>query len=148
VHAPGYLDFVWHQNLADGSTTRVDVGLKPNPVAGGSRGTPKWLFFSVAAVSVVALGVGAYFGFDATSRASTEKEKDALQRDPLEQEKIKSESTTANVLFIGGAAIAAGAGVLAFTTDWKGGGAAPRTGTRVAPLIGASSAGVVVTGGF
>jgi hypothetical protein len=147
VHAPGYVDFQWHDSLTDGSTTRVEVALKPNPMAGGgTHGTPKWLFYSVAGVSLVALGVGAYFGIDATTRASTEKGKDPLQRDPAEQDKIKSEATTANVLFVAGAAVAAGAGVLAFTTDWKGGSA--KTGARVYPLIGSSSAGIGVTGGF
>jgi hypothetical protein len=149
ARAPGYADFTWMQSLQDGERRRVEIALRSSTVGGSSRGTPKWLFFGVAAVSVVALGCGTYFALDATSRANDEKAKDPLVRDPAEQDKIRSESTTANVLFVGGAAIAAGAGVLAFTTDWKGGGAASsRTTARLVPWFGLGGAGAGVTGRF
>lgn len=139
VRAPGYRDFEWKDTLADGDSRKVDVVLEPGSSgAGESHGTPKWLFFGVAAISVVALGVGTYFALDATSRANDEKAKDPLTRDPAEQDKVRSEATTANVLFIAGAAIAGGAGALAFITDWKGKDSAPpakvNVGTRGRPV--------------
>lgn len=147
VRAPGYAPFEWKQALADGEARRVDVDLKSDASA-GSHGTPKWLFFGVAGLSVVALGAGAYFAIDATSRASREKDKDPLMRDPAEQDKIRSESTTANVLFIAGAAIAGGAGALAFITDWKGDSGPPKTGARptIRPFF--AFTGVGATGSF
>jgi hypothetical protein len=141
VHAPGFNDFVWRKSLADGASDKVEVRLEPGASAGsagGSRGTPKWLFFGVAGVSVIALGIGAYLAIDATSRASSEKDKDSLARSPGEQSDIRSEATAANVLFVGGAAIAAGAGVLAFTTNWKSSSRPPTkftTGTRITPYV-------------
>jgi hypothetical protein len=149
ARAPGYRDFVWKQRLADGDSRVVDVALEPDPQAEGSHGTPKWLFFGVAGVSVATLGIGTYFAVDATSRTSTEKAKDPLTRDPAEQEHIRSQATTANVLFVAGAAIAAGAGVLAFTTDWHGSNRAPAAVVgRVYPWLGPAGGGVGATGSF
>jgi hypothetical protein len=148
VRAPGYRDFVWKQSLADGELKTVDVAFQPasGTAAEGSHGTPKWLFFGVAALSVVALGVGTYFAIDATSRSSSEKEKDPLTRSRAEQDEIRSQSTAANVLFIAGAAIAGGAGALAFITDWHGGATppTPRTGQRpkVEPFFAVSGGGL------
>jgi hypothetical protein len=147
VRAPGYRDFEWSESLADGDVKSVKVHLVPGTQE-GSHGTPKWLFFGVAGLSVVTLLGATYFALDATSRASTEKDKDPLVRDPAEQDKIRSDSTTANVLFIAGAAIAGGAGALGFITDW--GGSSPKTGKTtpvvVRPFVGVG--GVGATGSF
>jgi hypothetical protein len=146
VRAPGYEDFEWKGTLADGDVTNVKVHLVPGARAGESHGTPKWLFFGVAGLSVVALAAGTYFAIDATSIASAEKDKDPLERDPARQDTIRSESTTANVLFIASAAIAGGAGALAFITDW-GHGSSPKTGKAagpsVRPFVGLGGAGAV-----
>jgi hypothetical protein len=147
VRAPGYADLVRSETLRDGERRRVDVDLKSSS-GGGSHGTPKWLFFGVASVSAIALGSAAYFAIDATSRAHAEKAKDPLERDPAQQDRIRTESTTANVLFVGGAAIAAGAGVLAFTTDWKGTAPRPTSAARVCPWLGPAGGGIAASGGF
>lgn len=146
VRAPGYRDFDWRRALGNGSNTRVDVQMQASASAKAAGGTPKWLFFSVAGASVVALGASAYFAIDATSRSSTEKDKDPLNRDPNEKDKIKSESTTANILFVGGAALAVGAGVLAFTTEWSSGGSGARVG--LTPVLTRSAGGAALTGRF
>jgi hypothetical protein len=143
VRAPGYNDFEWKGQLADGDSRTVDVALKPGVSSTESHGTPKWLFFGVAGAAIVALGVGTYFALDASSRADDEKAKDPLVRSPSERDSIGSEATTANVLFIAGAAVAAGAGALFFLTDWRGGRASsPKAGRTIEPLLGLGGAGV------
>jgi hypothetical protein len=140
ARAPGYRDFEWKQSLADEQTARVEVIFQAgvSGAASGSHGPPKWLVFAVAGVGVVTLGAATYFALNATSRASDEKAKDPLTRDPAEQSQIKNEATVANVLFISGAAVLGVAGALAFITDWK-----PKSGAsaRVAPYVGIGSLG-------
>jgi hypothetical protein len=149
VRAPGYQDFKWQGTLDDRGAQQVNVLLTPAKSSAGasSGGTPPWLFIGVAVVSVAALGAGAYFAIDADNRADTEKGKDPLTRDPGEREDIRSEATTANVLFVGGAAVAAGAGVLAFTTNW-GGPARPPSKAKLTPIVSPQVAGLLATGRF
>ena len=121
--APGCKPWRVERALADRDAVTVDVKLVPLPAtvvrAEESSGPPRWIFFVVSAASVVALGTGAYLAVSASSTASDEKAKDPLVRDPALQDRVRSESTTANVLFIAGATLAVGAGVLFFTTKWN-----------------------------
>lgn len=144
ARAPGHRDFTWKETLAEDASRRVDVALEPVRAApDASRGTPKWLFFGAAGLSVVTLGVGTYFALDASSRADAEKAKDPLLRDPSEKDGINGASTTANVLFVAGAAFAVGAGALALLTDWSAG-AEARSGRerRIQPWFAGNGGGL------
>ncbi|MBI3205660.1 MAG: hypothetical protein HYZ29_29240 [Myxococcales bacterium] len=150
VRAPGHKDFVWKKVLADGERATVEVKLVAQKVAGGAaKGTPKWMFYAVAGASVVALGAGSYFAVQAKSLSDDEQAKNKFLRDPAERDRVDSLSGTANLLFIAGGALAVGAGVLAFTTQW--GGAKEREkakATAVAPWLGVGTAGVAARGSF
>lgn len=117
--APGHRPFHARRTLADRDDVVVAVKLDPLPTAAGASGTPKWTFFAVSAASVAALGAGTYFALSATASANDEKAKDPLVRDPAVQDRVRAQATTANVLFIAGATLAVGAGVLFFTTRWS-----------------------------
>ena len=145
VRAPGHKDFVWKKDLADGERATVEVKLVAQKVSGGTKGTPPWMFYAVAGASVVALGGGTYFAVQAKSLSDDEQAKDPLLRDPAERDRVDSLSGTANLLFIAGGALAVGAGVLAFTTNWGG---SKEKAAAVAPWVGVGSAGVAAQGAF
>lgn len=119
VSAPGYLPLRWQKALGNGDSAIVDVELKPDVRATASRGTPKWAFFSVAGASIAALGVASVVALNANAQQSAEEQKNPFSRSPATRDSIRSESTTANVLFVGGGVLAVGAAVLAYTTQWK-----------------------------
>ncbi|MCA9645968.1 MAG: hypothetical protein KC492_35000, partial [Myxococcales bacterium] len=119
VTAPGFSEFRWARSLKNAERTLIKVSLTPKPGSGaGTRGTPRWLFWSVTGVSVAALAGGSYFTLSAASRDAEERDKDPLVRDPGLRDEINGQARTGNLLFIGGGVFALGAGVLAFTTDW------------------------------
>lgn len=117
--APGYFSFVWQKTLFDNDEVRLKIDLRPSPRGGGAaRGTPPWLFYSAAGATVVALGVGTIFAVGAKSTADEEQAKDPLLRDPAARDSVHDKSVVANALFATGAILAAGTGVLFFTTNW------------------------------
>jgi hypothetical protein len=151
VRAPGYVDFKWHKAIADREDASVPVDLEASEIEGGGSGTPAWLFFTVAGASAVALGAGAVFAVDAKGKSDEAQKADPLLRDQAEKDTIHSQAVTANVLFIGGAALAVGACVLAFTTNWHAGRSAPDAAharVRVTPWLSASAGGVGAGGSF
>ncbi len=145
VRAPGHKEFRWKKNLADGERATVDVKLVAQKFVGKSRGTPAWMFFTVAGGSVAAIAGGTYFAVRAKSLSDDEQDKNLLLRDPAERDRVDSLSGTANLLFIAGGALAVGAGVLAFTTQW---GDSNEKAAAVAPFVGVGTAGVAARGRF
>lgn len=149
ARAPGYDDFTWEGDVADGGRAEVEVKLAAQKLAlAGSRGTPKWLFFTVAGAAVVAEGVATVVALHAKSDADAEKAKDPLLRSSAKKDEIRTSATEANVLFIGGGVLAAGAVALAFTTAWKPG---PETGgwrSKVTPWVTVTGAGLATGGSF
>lgn len=146
--APGYLPFRWEKTLADREEAKVTIKLSPVPqkIRETKSGTPRWMFFGVAATSVVALGGGTYFALRASSLANGETAKDPLQRDPTVRDRVSSQAQTANGFFIAGAALGIGASVLLITTRWRSD--EPRgASVGVGPWIGAG-AGVTARGTF
>ena len=154
VRAPGYLPFRWTKDLADREEASVAVTLKADARAARGGGTPKWIFYGVAGASVVALGAGTYIALGAKSKSDEEQAKDPLERDAKVQGDIKSQATTANILFVAGGMLAVGAGVLAFTTDWKSpraeraATAPPRQNFSLSPWVGPGVAGAGAGGRF
>ncbi len=147
VSAPGYLPFRWQKALANADAVVVDVELNPDVKALGSRGTPKWVFFAVGGAGVVALAVGSVIALHANSEQSTELAKDPFSRSSATRDSIRSLSTTANVLFVGGGVLAIGAGVLGFTTQWKTE-KSPSPSVGVSPWFGPTAIGVGANGRF
>lgn len=119
VLAPGYLAFRWENGLRDGESVKLEIDLRPDPHAGGSRGTPRCAFFAVGGLAVASLGTATGLAVHAYSGEQGELDKSVYARDPDKRTTIRSESTAANVLFVAGGLSAIGATVLAFTTSWK-----------------------------
>ena len=119
--APGYVPLRWQKSLADRDRAVVDVALRPDAKAleGGSRGTPSWLFFTVAGASLGMLGVASAVALHANTQQNEQLAQDVYARDPSARDSIRSQATLANVLFVGGGVLGAGAVVLGFTTRWK-----------------------------
>lgn len=145
VRAPGHKDFVWKKDLADGERATVQVKLVAQKVAGGSKGTPPWMFYAVAGASVAVLAGGTYYAVQAKSLSDDEQAKNPLLRDPAERDRVDSLSSTANLLFIAGGALAVGAGVLAFTTEWGG---TKEKSAAFSPWVGPNAAGLGARGQF
>jgi hypothetical protein len=89
------------------------------------------------------VGAGTYYATEAKSLSDEEQAKNPLLRDPAERDRVDTLSGRANALFIAGGALAVGAGVLAFTTQWGG---SKEKATAVAPWVGTGVAGVVARG--
>ncbi len=121
VDAPGYVPFHWTQTLADGDKVEVDAALAPDAIAlaGKPKGTPKWLFFTVGGAAAATLGVASVIALHANSQQNAELAKDVYSRSSTTRDSIRSEATTANVLFVAGGVVAIGTAVLGFTTQWK-----------------------------
>jgi len=114
VRAPGYRDFTWSRTVRAGEARDIDVKLVPV-----RPGPPHWVTYSVAAGSVVALGIASVLAIDATATSHGEQQKDPLLRDPQRQEQIRTQAVTANVLFAVGAGLAGAAGILAYLSNWR-----------------------------
>ena len=147
ARAPGYDDFTFSRPIEDGERADVDVALTPAASFQG-RGTPKWLFFGVAGLSLAVVGGGTYIAIQAKSKSNTQKALDPLERDTAERDKVRTMSTQANVLFVAGGALAVGAGVLFFTTRWKGAGDAPAQSVHIVPWVVPGAAGLASSGSF
>jgi hypothetical protein len=126
--APGHRAFRWEQSLADGQTADVAVTLEAEPADARIRkkGTPPWMFYTAGGSAVAAIGAASILAVHANDRSNDEQRKNPFARAPSEKDAIRTEATVANVLFITGAVLGAGAVVLAFTTDWKKDATAPR----------------------
>ncbi|MDB4997166.1 MAG: hypothetical protein JWM74_4598 [Myxococcaceae bacterium] len=149
VRAPGYVPMVWDKTLSDGQREEVAVDLKAEEQKVAPSGTPKWMFFAAAGGAVLTLGAGTFVAVHANGRASDENAKLPYARDPEVASSVKSEATIANVLFIAGGVLGAGAAVLAFTTKWKSEPeAAGAKAVQLVPWGGASAGGLTVRGGF
>lgn len=147
VRAPGYRPFEWKESLADGASKTVSVPLEPDSTV--ATGTPAWMFFGVAGLSVTSLGVATVFAVRAKSVADREKRLPGPQaRDPGAQEDIQALSLRANVLYLSGAAFAVGAGVLFFTTRWSGASSKESAGLQWKPWVGPGDLGLGLTGAF
>jgi hypothetical protein len=105
------------------------------------------MFFTAAGASLVAFAIGTDFALRAQSLANDENAKDPLLRSPDARNKVSSETVAANGFFIGGAVFAAGAAVLAFTTNWRAD-ATSTTSVSLAPWIGPSGGGASARGSF
>jgi len=150
VSAPGYVAFKWTKALADADKEVVEVTLAPDPLArgGGSSGTPKWLFFTAAGVSLAAVGAGTGVGLYATSQQNKQLALNPIDRDPSVKSSIQSQATIADVLFIGGGVVGIGAVVLLFTTQWKSEGAPSDAPVSFAPWLAPGAGGVGARGSF
>jgi hypothetical protein len=148
------VSFAWQQSLTDGERKEVLVDLVPQPPPPTPppppHGTPKWLFFGAAGAAVVALGVATDFAIRAHSLSQDQQNEDPLLRTSYARDTVSSESTVANVFFVSGALFAAGATVLAFTTDWSDGANASSSSARLvlAPWLGANAGGATARGQF
>lgn len=145
--APGYLPFKWSRSLADTESKVVVVSLKPNPhEGGGTHGTPKWLFFTVAGASVVTAGVGAYIGLHAKSQQNDQLALGPYARDPAVRSSIRQQAVLTDVMFGASGVLAVGAVVLAFTTRWHKKESRPHV--AFAPWVGPGVGGVGAHGSF
>lgn len=149
VNAPGYAPFVWKGTLTDGQTAEAVVDLRPSASAvAGRTGTPAWLFFTVGGSAAVSLGVASVIAIRAKAAADAELAKDPYSRDVNARDAIRSQSSTANILFVGGGVLAVGAAVLGFTTQWRSPEHRSESALRVSPWIGSGIAGVGAHGRF
>jgi hypothetical protein len=139
--APGYVDFKWSNQLANNDAAVVDVSLAPNPNAGGGpRGTPKWMFWTVAGVSVATLAAGTVVALYAENQQNQQLALPELARSQSTRSSIQTQATITDILFVGGGVLGAAAVFLGFTTRWKTEGS-PQ-GLSVAPWVTAGAAGV------
>jgi hypothetical protein len=113
---------------------------------GGSKGLPKWIFFTVAGAAVASLAVASVIAIDAKSTENTELAKNPYSRSSDTRDSIRSEATTANVLFVAGGVLGIGAAVLGFTTSWKSEKPAPEIG--LSPWVGPGGKGLGAHGSF
>lgn len=148
ANAPGYLPFKWSHSLADTESKVVVVSLEPSPRGGGgTHGTPKWLFFAVAGASVVTAGVGAYVGLHAKSQQNDQLALSPYARDPGVRSSIHQQAVLTDVLFGTSGALALGAVVLAFTTEWHGK-ESPPPHVAFAPWVAPGAGGLGAHGSF
>jgi hypothetical protein len=156
VSAPGYLPFRWTMSLADGQRATVHAVLEPDTHAiATAQGTPPWVFFAVAGASAAALGIASGIAVHAQALQNQQLQLDSYARDPNVRDAIRSQATAANVLFVGGGVLGAGAVVLAFLTQWRSeqGPTAARPARSaaqeaLAPWIAPESVGVAAHGSF
>jgi hypothetical protein len=142
--APGYLPFRWQKTLTDREEIAAKVTLEPipppKPEPAKPRGTPRWLFFATSGAAVASLAVASGFAIAASSARDDELAKDPLVRSPETRDRIASQASAANVLFVGGGVLGVGAAVLFFTTQWKD--------VRVGASAASGQLGFTVRGGF
>ncbi len=147
VSAPGYVPFTWTKSVGDGEHAAIDVALKPDERALGGRGAPKWTFFALAGGAVATLGVASGVALHAHSEQSQQLTLDPYARDASTRDSIRSQGTLANILFVGGGVLAAGAVVVAFTTHWHSE-ETPQASVALAPWMTLNGAGIGAHGRF
>lgn len=113
VSAPGYANFNWSASLADGEHRSVTVRLTP------ATGTPRWVFFTVAAAGVAAAAVGAGFGINAENASAAEQARPIMERESKPREAIREDVVAANVAFSAAGALGLTAVILGITTRWR-----------------------------
>lgn len=123
----------------------------------GRAGLRPTFFWITAGVAAAAAATGGVFGVLALSARSDVDARLASTNDATrfsvsgdDAQHIRTLSLTADVLFASGAALAIGATVLAFLTDWHGASreGAPRPTARLVPSLAPSAAGVQLVGSF
>lgn len=138
--APGYADFTWSRPLVDGDNRTVEVSLSP------ATGTPKWVFFTVGAASLVAAAVGTGFGVKAQLASDDEQAKPIPERGNQARDAIRGDATVSTVALSVAGALAVTTAILGFTTRWRAPDAVGPTkplALRCAPLLGLKQAGFV-----
>ena len=140
--APGYADFTWSRSLADGDSRTVEIDLTP------ATGTPKWVFFSIGAATLVTAAVGVGFGVKAQSASNDEQAKPIIERTDQARNAIRSDASAATIACSIAGAFGVTAAVLAFTTRWRNPKPpeAPRRAVwQGAPVLGPHQAGILIT---
>lgn len=115
--APNHHPMTWSGTLAEGQEELVVVNLEPIPVE--RRGPPRWIFYASTLAAAATLVAGTYVGVSALRDSQDQKSKEPMLRDPAIRDRIGTNSTIANVLFIAGGALAATSITLYFLTDWR-----------------------------
>lgn len=148
IHAPGHRSFEWSKDLKDGEKVPITATLVP------STGTPRWLFFTMAAATVGTFGVGIGYGIVAQQKQSEVSPDGKLpsQLSVSQRDEIKGLATSANICFGVGGALALSSAILAFTTEWRttysGEKATRPVVTAMLPLVGPGISGLAVLGEF
>jgi hypothetical protein len=109
-------------------------------------GTPKWAFFATSIASIAVLGTGVGIAINAEGQQNQQTSLDPYARDPSIQKSVQRQATATDALFIGAGVLAAGAGVLAFTTHWKTEGS--DQALSLTPWVGPATAGMGAHGDF
>jgi hypothetical protein len=116
VRAPGYVPFQWRKSLSDGERASVEVVLRAAPYR---LATPKWMFFAASGGALAALGAATGIAVHAQSLEHQQLALDPYGRDPGVRDAVRSQATTANILFVTGGVLGIGAAVLGLTTRWR-----------------------------
>lgn len=153
--APGAPEWTTSVSLKEGEARTVEI--PPLGAAAGGSGPPRWLAFVVGGVGLAGIGVGTAAGFIAMSNnedSMNRKICPPTSRQCPERETAFTAATISTVGFIaGGACVAAGV-VLFFVagSDPPSSGGASGTAAlgpiRIAPLVGPSGGGALLTGTF
>jgi hypothetical protein len=143
VSAPGYAPVRWSKTLSADESAVVPVALVADTHAGGP---PKWLFFVVAGAAVGSLATASVIAVNAQDQHNQQVALSPYARDPNVQSSIRSESTVADILFVGGGVLAAGAVALAITTRWRSEAGGPSA--WVAPWVAPGAGGIGAHGRF
>jgi hypothetical protein len=124
----------------------------PQAAGGDDDGltTQQWIGIGVGAAGIVSLGVGAYFGLTAMSKADDAGCENGLCSDPA-SEKLNEEAldagNVATVALIAGTVLA-GAGVVLFFVPFGGEEKPQAQALRVQPVLSTQHAGVQLGGAF
>jgi hypothetical protein len=155
VAAPGYRTWRWAGALGDGQTAPLAVALTPDVKnttfirEHKAARLPRWVFFTVGGAGALALAGGSVFALQAKSIADSEKAKAPLLRDPARKAEVTSKARTANILFVTGGVLAAGAVVVGVYTQWHAARKEPaRRALEVGPWVDADAAGLLAGGSF
>lgn len=142
VTAPGYAPYRFRQKIKDGETVQVPVRLR---VAGG---TPRWVFYSVAAGAVAAGVIGGGLLAYAQNTQNAELARLPEDRDPATRDRVRQSGAAGTAfLVIGGLGVAA-AGVLAFTTRFRDRELVRPARAQILPWLGPGAVGLSLAGGF
>jgi hypothetical protein len=135
----------------------IETAAAPAPANdAGGPGARKVVGLSVGGAGVVALGVGAAFGFMAISKKNQQTTDcpdaatcttDGHSRALDDHSSGMTDSTLSTVGFIAGGALLVGGAIL-FFTGGHGAGAAESSAFQVAPSVGPGSGGMLVRGAF
>ncbi|NUQ73901.1 MAG: hypothetical protein HUU21_10115 [Polyangiaceae bacterium] len=149
---PGAGEWKAQVTLKEGEARTVEIPpLRAS--SGGSSGPPRWLAYVVGGVGLLGIGAGAAAGVVAMSSNEDSMVKSICPptaRLCPERDTAFTAATVSTVAFIAGG-VGVGAGVVLFfvSSDGSSGSASRALGpVRIAPLVGRSGAGALVTGTF